>query len=453
MKDRSMVLRPFALALLLMASPLSAQPTPSGAPAALQARASLSSEQRAAAVVAIVKKVTDRYVFPDRVPTIVGRLNEGLTSGRYDTDNPVEFAARVTEDLRAASHDRHMYLNYAPDESTAASAGTGGGDDSPELEAFREREAHRDNHGLAEMKILPGNVRYLRITGFEWVEDQTGMAYDGAMRFLRDGDAVIIDLRGNGGGSHAAVRYLISHFMDGDALDITFLEAGKEPIQSRTLEYLPAGRLKGKSLYVLISHQVGSAAEAFAYDVQQFHLGTLVGATTSGAANNNELSPIAPGFMLSCSFGRPSHPVSKSNWEGVGVTPDVAIEPAQALEAAHALALATLLKRTDANPSDRADWAWARPAVDARLHPPAWPAAKLRALSGLYGDQRIAWRDGALYYVRRNGQAARLILLTEDGLFTVEGYDDHLHIRLSDDAMERQWNDEPAPTRLPRVKS
>ncbi|ESQ83172.1 hypothetical protein AEAC466_15025 [Asticcacaulis sp. AC466] len=438
--------------ILLAASPVYAQ---QAAPvtAAPVAAVSLTAAQRSAAIADITKTVTDRYVFPDRVPAIVARLEEGLKSGRYDTDSPGAFAARVTEDLRAASHDRHMYLNYAPDQFAAASAGKDDNADSPELQALWARQAKRDNHGLTEMKILPGNVRYLRITGFEWVEDQTGAAYDAALRFLRDGDAVIIDLRDNGGGSHAAVRYLLSHFMNSDQLDITFLETGKDPIQSRTLEYLPAGRLKGKPLFVLINNRVGSGAEAFAYDVQQFHLGTLIGATTAGAANNNSFSPVAPGFMLSCSYGRPVHPVSKSNWEGVGVAPDVAADPAQALDLAQSLALAELIERSDADGADRADWAWARPAIEARLHPPVLSSDRLRPLAGQYGAQRVLWRDGALYYVRRNGQAARLIPLSADGLFSVDGYDDHLHIRLTGDAMEMQWNDEPAPTRLLRSKT
>jgi hypothetical protein len=444
-----MFLRSAAALALLVAAPGFAQGVVPGN--AASSAISLTAAQRSAAIADVVKKVTDRYVFPDRVPAIVARLGAGLAAGRYDTDNPTAFAARVTEDLRAASNDRHMYLNHAPAQFAAASAARpGGGEDSPALQAFWQRRARRDNHGLTEMKILPGNVRYLRIAGFEWVEDQTGGAYDAAMRFLRDGDAVIIDLRGNGGGSHAAVRYLLSHFMASDQLDITFLETGKAPIQSRTLEYLPSGRLKSTPLYVLISKQVGSGAEAFAYDVQQFRLGTLVGATTSGAANNNELTPIAPGFILSCSYGRPVHPVSGSNWEGVGVKPDIATDPEQALEVAQSLALAGLLERTDADPADRSDWTWARFAVEARLHPPVLSQAQLRPLAGQYGEQRVFWRDGALYYARRTGLAARLIPLTGDGLFTVEGYDDHLHIRLTGDAMETQWNDEPTPTRLPR---
>lgn len=442
----------FALAPLigLVICPAAAQRAVPVTVASAETPTALTPPQRAAAIAEMLRRVKDRYVFPGRVAAIASRLEMGLASGRYDTPNPTAFADRVTEDLRAASNDRHMYLRYAPAEYAATLASKGSGQDNAALDALRSRQARRANHGLEEMRILPGNIRYLRISGFQWIDDETGSAYDAAMRFLRDGDAITIDLRGNGGGSHAAVRYLLSHFMDPDTLDITFLEAGKAPIQSHTLDNLPAGRLKGKPLYLLIDKQVGSGAEAFAYDVQQFHLGKLIGATTAGAANNNEFSPIAPGFMLSCSYGRPVHPISQSNWEGVGVVPDIAVDPDRALDVAQAQALETLARRTSADAADRADWAWARAAVEARLRPPTPSAARLRALAGQYGAQRILWRAGSLYQLRHNGQLARLLPLTADGLFTVEGFDDHFRIRLSDDAMETQWNDEPLPTRLLR---
>ncbi|WP_371419805.1 S41 family peptidase [Tardiphaga sp.] len=439
----------FALAPLmgLVICPAAAQRAVPVTVASAEAPIALTAAQRTAAIADVVRRVTVRYVFPDRMAAITTRLQAGLASGRYDTENPTIFADRVTEDLRGASNDRHMYLRYAPAEYAATLASKAEAKDNAALDALWSRRARRANHGLEEMRILPGNIRYLRITGFQWIDDQTGTAYDAAMRFLRDGDAIIIDLRGNGGGSHAAVRYLLSHFMDPDTLDITFLEAGKAPIQSRTLDNLPAGRIKDKPLYVLIDKQVGSGAEAFAYDVQQFHLGKLIGTTTAGAANNNEFSPVAPGFMLSCSYGRPVHPVSQSNWEGVGVVPDIAVDPDRALDVAQSQALEALAGRTGPDPADRADWAWARSAIEARLQPPTLSAARLRALAGQYGTQRIVWRAGSLYQLRRNGQFARLLPLTADGLFTVEGFDDHFRIRLSDDAMETQWNDEPSATR------
>ncbi|WP_420470800.1 S41 family peptidase [Brevundimonas sp. FT23042] len=414
------------------------------------ATAPMTATDRAAAVAAIIAAVETRYVFPERVAAIRDRLNEGLASGRYDTADRGAFAERLSADLRESSDDGHMYLNNDPAEYAAALTSEGEVFDNPEFLALWAAAARRSNQGLAEMRILPGNVRYLRITQFHWVVDRTGQAYDDAMRFLRDGDAVVIDLRGNGGGDHAAVRYLLSHFMKPDQLDITFLEAGKDPVQSRTLDNVPAGRMIGKPLYVLINRQVGSAAEAFAYDVQQFRLGTLVGGTTHGAANNNTFVPIPPGFMLSVSYGRPVHPVSGTNWEGAGVSPDVEVDPATALDAASALALTALLQRTDADPVDRAGWEWARVAAEARLHPVDLPEARLPQLAGDYAGRNIRLRNGALFWDRPNGQSYRLTPLTSDGLFAVEGSDDRMRLRLTGDALELLRVDEPSPSRFPR---
>lgn len=412
--------------------------------------APLTADQRAAAVAAIIQAVETRYVFPERVPAIRDRLTEGLASGRYDASDPSAFAERLSTDLRESSQDGHMYLLHEPSQYAAAITSDADPYENPAYMAIWAAAARRSNHGLSEMRILPGNVRYLRVSTFHWVQDRTGQAYDDALRFLREGDAVIIDLRGNGGGDHAAVRYLLSHFMEPDELDMTFLEAGEEPVQSRTLDHVPAGRLTGKPLYVLTSRQVGSAAEAFAYSVQKFGLGTLVGGTTGGAANNNTFVPIAPGFMLSVSYGRPVHPVTGGNWEGTGVEPDVAVDPNTALETATTLALDVLLARPDADPVDRAGWAWARTAAAARARPVTIAPERLRALAGTYGGRTIVFEDGGLVWRRANGPASRLVPLTEDGLFAIEGGDDRLRLRLTGDALELLRMDDPAPSRFPR---
>ena len=270
---------------------------------ALGASATLSAADRDAALQAIMAAFEEQYVFPEMRPRIIARLKSAQRKGRYATDDPALFAESITADLREVSRDKHLSLVVDPAGYAAARAG----DDADKNEqALWRRQALRSHHGLAEQRILGGNVRYLKIAGFEWVDDETGPAYDDAMRFLKGGDAAIIDLRGNGGGTHAAVRYLVSHFMRGDVLEMTFLAGSAVPEQSRTLEYLPAGRLQNLPLYVLIDGGTASAAEAFAYDVQQFKLGELVGARTVGAANNNKLLPIAPNFLLSVSFGRPA---------------------------------------------------------------------------------------------------------------------------------------------------
>ncbi|RKH15451.1 peptidase S41 [Corallococcus sp. CA053C] len=422
-----------------------------GAPVEAQQR--LSPKERDAALQAITTAFKEGYVFPEMRPKIVKELDRMRRSGRCDVDDPIVFADRITEGLRSVSNDRHLSLRVDPAAYAAALAAP---DSDAGEEAWFRRQALRDHHGLVEMKILPGNLRYLKIAGFSWVNDETGAAYDDALRFLKDGDAIIIDLRNNGGGSHAAVRYLVSHFMEPDTLELTFLEGSETPSQSRTLEHLPVGRVKGKPLYVLIDGQTASAAEAFAYDVQQFKLGQLVGARTVGAANNNKQLPVAPGFMLSVSYGRPVHAVSHGNWEGTGITPDVETPSAQALDAAQKHALDRLSRSPAATAEQRRDYRWAEVGIEARLHPVSVEPATLATLTGHYRRsgpgaepiQVVQRDDGALWFAFPRRPAARLSPLAQD-VFAVEGYD-ALRVRLTGRTLEMLWRDEAAPRVYPR---
>ncbi len=436
-----------ALALACLAAPLHAA-TP-------EAPMRLSASDRATALIAIKSAIDKDYVFPERRPAIVARLEQSQKSGRYDVDDPGLFAERISEDMTEAGQDKHLWMRVDPAAYKAAMAPVGSDDGD---RAFQRRKKVRNHYGLTEQKILPGNLRYLRIAGFEWVPDETGAAYDEAMRFLKESDAAIIDLRGNGGGSHGAVRYLVSHFLDGDQLELTILEGSKPPTQSRALEYLPAGRLKGKPLYVLIDGGVGSAAEAFAYDVQQFKLGELVGAKTAGAANNNNLLPVAPGFILSVSFGRPVHAVSQSNWEGTGVLPTIEAPPAQALEIAQSVALGRLMQDPKASRDNVAEYEWAKTGLDAKLHPVSLAPHKLQTMTGLYGEAgvgfgqiELALREDALWLVRADRPPLRLTPLNADGLFAVEG-SDMLRVRVGPKAAETLWAGNPVPRVFPRKR-
>lgn len=424
------------LALLLAAA----------APAAAQAP--LSVEQRSAALSEVRRQVQSFYVFPEKRAAIVAALDRAEASGRYALASPTVFAEAVSEDLQAATRDGHLRLRYDPAWYAEAKAPAGPGGADPGVAAAERRRAARGHHGLDELRLLPGNVRYLKISGFAWNRDETGAAYDGAMRFLRDGDAIVLDLRGNGGGDHAAVRYLVSHFLDEDVLLYTFLSQKQPSAESRTLGYLPAGRLTGKPLFVLIDGGTASAGEDLAYQVEQYRLGTLVGATTAGAANNNEHVPIAPGFLLSLSIGRPVHPLSGGNWEGEGVRPAVACPPAQALDRALELALAELATSGPADPLSRAEVAWAREDVEARLRPIPVSAEHLRILAGRFGLVTVAFQDGALWMTRPGREAARLLPMSE-GLFAVDGRYD-LRVRLAPDALSLLRLGAPEPRVFPR---
>lgn len=407
----------------------------------------LSANERAEALKLIKEKFRELYVIPEMRLMIIERLNKAQQSGRYETSDPQRFAERITEDLRDVAQDKHLSLSY--DRAAYAAALAPSQSDAGE-DAFRRRRAIRNNHGIAEMRILPGNIRYLKITRFEWVPDETGAIYDEAMRFLKDGDAWIVDLRGNGGGTSAAANYFLSHFHEPGTFGFTSYAGSELPQRNYALDYLPSGRLKGKALYILIDGSVGSAAEAVAYDLQQSKIAVLVGTKTAGAANNAKLLPIAPGFILSISYGRPLHVVTNTNWEGVGVKPDLEGDSFAALDMAQSRALKRLAEQPPgAPPGNLTEYNWALEAVEARLRPVNLSAAQMTVWAGRfqsmdYGEVKVGFESGVLWLERSGRPRARLSPLTANGVFAIEG-SELLRARLTGKTLELLWRDDPNP--------
>jgi hypothetical protein len=406
-------------AMVLLAPPAAA---PASRPPVLDAAA------RALALQQIEAQIQSHYVYPDRRAGIIGRLSAAAGAGRYDTNDPATFAQRVSEDLLAATSDSHLYLRYEPDWYSSARLPPRPGETEREVEL--EREIARDtNHGLVEMRVLPGNIRYLKIDGFDWVEDETGPVYDAAMRFLKGGRAIIIDLRGNGGGWTQGPKYLLSHFLAANTLIATFYDANGAAEQYRAVDYVPSGRITGVPAYVLIDGHSRSAAEMVAYTFQQYRLGELIGARTEGAANVSDDFPVAPAFRLSVSTGRTVQPVSNTDWEGTGVSPTIPADPANALEVAELRAIDRLLP-TSAPGMPRYQLAWAKPALEAALHPVTLDEEVLRRFAGVYGAASIAFADHALWLHRPGRPPNRLLPMTDAGLFRADD-DDTLRAKIT----------------------
>ena len=296
----------------------------------------LSGDAPASVVKETVRLVRENYVFGEKVDGIVATLEKQLADGRYATTDPQQLATRLTEDLQAVTSDKHMNVKFNPERASGLRApGTPGND------PFRQQMV-ASNYGILEMRVLSGNVRYVNISpGFFWDPNNSPRALDDAMRFLGGGDAYILDIRTNGGGSPATVRYIVSHFMDPGQKLMTYHMGPTRTNESRTGE-VPAGKLPAKPLYLLTSPKSASAAEEFASHIKNFKLGKLVGGTTAGAGHRNGLFGTPEGFVISVSMGTAIHPVTNAGWEGTGVVPDVAVPVAEALDVAHADALKVL---------------------------------------------------------------------------------------------------------------
>ena len=207
------------------------------------------------------------------------------------------------------------------------------------------------NGAIGRLQVLPGNIGYMEVSG---VPSRANSAVDAAFAFLRNTDALIIDLRGNGGGSPDTVAYYMSYLSEGAPYSVVRMY-GRQGIafESKTTDLGDRSYGAKKPLYVLTSKLTFSGGEEFAYDVQAFKRGVIVGETTGGGANPGGPQSLVHGFTVFVPTAVVKHPVTGASWEGVGVKPDVPVPPALALVEAHRLAAESLAAAvTDAGQSE-----------------------------------------------------------------------------------------------------
>jgi C-terminal processing protease CtpA/Prc len=164
---------------------------------------------------------------------------------------------------------------------------------------------------------------------------------------------LIIDLRNNSGGDAAAVTFLASYLFDKRTqLNSFYYREGNRTEQRWTADIVPGPRYGGtKPVYILTSKDTFSAAEDFTYALKNLQRATVVGETTGGGANQGDDKRLLPHFSLFVPLGRVVSPVTKTNWEGVGVTPHVSICAGDALNAAQ-VAVLTGMAASEKNPEE-----------------------------------------------------------------------------------------------------
>ena len=296
---------------------------------------------RAEVVEALGEALIGKYVFPDVGEQAAQALLEKSRAGAYrDHGTAGSFAEALRTDLRAAGNDRHLQVRYIP--GFAPPQGGDPNHHSEEEVAEMQREMAANGYGIFRTARLPGNVGYLDIRFFGPPEG-VAPAYEAAMQLLQGSDALVIDLRANGGGDPAAVAQLASHlFAKGDVRHINSIY---NRLEDRTREFWTNQSVETRftgPLFVLTSDYTFSGGEEFAYDIQTQKRGTLVGETTGGGANPGMMVPLGHGFAAFIPTGRAVNPVTGTNWEHVGVVPEVAVDADEAMKEAFGRALAAI---------------------------------------------------------------------------------------------------------------
>jgi hypothetical protein len=278
----------------------------------------------------------EHYVFADLGKVMKEELLKNFQEGKYNEYKDAgSFAESLTKDLQAISKDKHLRLKPIASKMRImhSEAGQEPGPHGPPL-ALRPT----GDVGFKEVKKLEGNIGYLDLRMFAPAVEGKPVA-DAYMKLLESSDAIIIDLRKNGGGDPFMVQYLCSYFFDKKVhLNSIYWRKRNETNEFWTLDKIGGNLMPEVPLFILTSNFTFSAAEEFAYDMKAQKRATIIGETTGGGANPGGPKLINPVFEIFIPEGRAINPVTGTNWEGVGVEPEIKISSEDALAKAIELA-------------------------------------------------------------------------------------------------------------------
>ena len=293
----------------------------------------IDARNRARVVGRVAALLDSVYVSPELGRRMRDSLRSRLGRGAYSRyANGPGLAIRLDTDLEQIAHDRHLHLGYAvrPRRLHAAP--------SPEDVAQQRRALAETHCGFRTAEQLDGNIGYLRLDSFDDPALCAATA-DSAMTSLAGTRALIIDLRENGGGTPEMVALVASYLFERRThLNDLWTRVTDSRASFWTRDSVAGRRFGGeKPVYVLTSAHTFSAAEEFAYDLQSLKRATIVGETTGGGAHPVSDAAIDDHFVLILPWGKAINPVTGTNWEGVGVVPDVKVPASAALTTARSL--------------------------------------------------------------------------------------------------------------------
>jgi hypothetical protein len=274
----------------------------------------------------VIAKLEENYVFPATAKKMDDSLRKAEKRGEYNQIfSGDELASRLTTQLQDVSRDKHLRVIFNP-VAMPASPGAPGPRMTP------------DGCGFEKAERLPGNVGYVKLNQFGDPEICRDVAA-AAMAFIASADAVIFDLRDNGGGHPDMVAFLTSYlFAERTHLNDFWTRRDNQTRESWTSEQVPGRKFTTQPVYVLTARRTFSGAEEFSYNLKHLKRATIVGEVTGGGAHPVRIQRIDDRFSIGVPDARPINAVTKTNWEGTGVEPDVQVPAADALTTAQKLA-------------------------------------------------------------------------------------------------------------------
>ena len=303
------------------------------------ADAQISKQQKSEAIDSVVKLMNERYIFPETAKQIELHLRKQQTKKLYDTiTNGDVFAAALTTDIRSICNDKHVTIRYSAQAQSV---------DRTSFMSISDEERNEyiewlrlENYGVRKIDILKGNIGYIDFK-FLCGTEYAGDFYAAMMNYINHTDALIIDFRKCGGAmSDNVISFLCSYlFADKTHLNDLYWRERNYTQQTWTQVVVPGKKYLNKPVYVLTSGGTFSGAEEMAYDLKNLKRATIIGEVTGGGANPGGNVAVTPHFSMFLPVGKAINPITKTNWEGVGVQPDSVTSSKMALNKAHITAM------------------------------------------------------------------------------------------------------------------
>ncbi len=306
----------------------------------------LTNEYKKATILELTRLMNDFYVFPEIAKKMDEKLQAQLKAGFYDEyKSDSTFADILTDQLQLVTKDKHLLVRPRLVKEAAENS-----IDRVFEDHLNRLSYNRSNHGgFNEVKILEGNVGYIDLRNF--AQPHEGIKHaDSYMQLLSTTDAMIIDLRHNGGGVPEMVQYFCSYFFDKEVhLNSLYFRDGDRTIDFWTQD-VNGKKMPEVPLFLIVSDRTFSGAEEFSYNMQTQKRAIIVGQTTRGGANPGKLISLNAELEIFVPVGMAINPVTKTNWEGKGVVPEVITSVEESFSKTHELAMIAAQKsRTDIN--------------------------------------------------------------------------------------------------------
>lgn len=285
----------------------------------------------------VSQKLGEGYFDVKVAQTIVKQLSNKKLRSAYDTcTTAASLSSALNRDLQSWSHDRHVQVVFDVEARPLPAKGR------PAMNADSEGGEVR-NFGFLAVTRFTGNVGYIEVGRF-YPAAFAGATLQAAMQFVANTDALIIDLRQNGGGRADMVALFASYFL-GEQTKLSTLERRDRnaSVQIWSASYVPGPKYLNKPVFILTSKRTFSGAEDLAYDLKHFANATIVGENTRGGANPGSFDQIDEHFAVFVPTARVINAATGTNWDGKGIAPDVPVEAKDASKAALKLALQRLV--------------------------------------------------------------------------------------------------------------